>query len=119
MRTFALLIALFIGLSIASMANSLVESVIDNLTTAQIIGLGIILFSALFIFTVMNAQTDKRWNLTRYFKAETMESLKNVSELILIVFLFAVTAVILIAIADTGPDSLRNTIKSLPRIVNV
>ncbi|WP_262485394.1 hypothetical protein [Dyadobacter alkalitolerans] len=42
------------------MADSLVESVIDHLNWTDLITLGIVLFAALFIYTVKNAQTRER-----------------------------------------------------------
>ncbi len=57
MRTAIILMLL---LCLASMADSLVESVIDHLNWTDLITLGIVLFAALFIYTVKNAQTRER-----------------------------------------------------------
>lgn len=51
---------IFILLSLASMADSLVESVLDRLTAPNLIALGILFFAGLLIYTVKNAQTRER-----------------------------------------------------------
>jgi hypothetical protein len=50
---------IFILLSLASMADSIMESVLDRLTWSDLIALGILFFAGLFIFTANNAQTRK------------------------------------------------------------
>jgi hypothetical protein len=51
---------IFILLSLASMADSLVESVLDRLTAPNLIALGILFLAGLLIYTINNAQTRER-----------------------------------------------------------
>ncbi|SKB51970.1 hypothetical protein [Dyadobacter psychrophilus] len=53
-------IILMLLLCVASMADSFIESVIDRLNWTDLITMGIVVFAALLIYTVNNAQTRGR-----------------------------------------------------------
>jgi hypothetical protein len=53
-------IILILLLSLASMADSIIESVLDRLTWPNIAALGITLFAGLLIYTIKNAQSGGR-----------------------------------------------------------
>lgn len=116
--------AIFITLAVASMAGSFLKSVIDSLGWPALTGIALTLFSGFFIFTVMTARTPIRWKLSIRISPEVMEHLNNAAKLAGTLIIFFVAAVILVAIAATGPDltfqeSLLLVVKCLPRMFDV
>lgn len=64
-------------------------------------GIGITLFSGLFIFTVMTAKSPIRWKVSIQFP-KPVGILKDLLDLTAVLLLIAATAVVLIALADDG-----------------
>lgn len=86
----------------------------QSLTWPVQTGIGISLFTGVFIFAVKTAH--KPWKMP--------EIVQDALTLIAVVLLIAVTAVTLVAIAATGqdlsfPDALLMVVKSLPRMFDV
>lgn len=86
-------------------------------------GIGIMIFSGLFIFTVMTAKSPIRWKLSIQLP-KPVGILKDILDLTAVLLLIVATAVILVAIAATGPDlsfpeALLIVVKSLPRMLDV
>jgi hypothetical protein len=102
-------------------AFKFLSSVIDRIGFAGITGIGILFFSAFFIYTVKNAQTENLWNFQ--ISPQVREHVGNVFELAIVLIIFFVAVVILVAIAGTGQltlmESLTQVIKSLPRLLDV
>ncbi|GGH42729.1 hypothetical protein GCM10007423_39550 [Dyadobacter endophyticus] len=118
--------AIFITLAVASMAGKYLKSAIDTLTWPALTGIALTMFSGFFIFTVMTAKSPVqfKWKPQVRISPEVMELLRNLSHLMGVLLIMAATAVILVAIAATGPDltfteAVLMMIKSLPRMLDV
>lgn len=118
--------AIFIALTVASMAGKFLTSAIETLSWPTLTGIALTMFSGFFIFTVMTAKSPVQfqWKPQVRISPEVMEHLRNVVILAGTMIIFFVAAVILVAIAATGPEmtfpeSLLMVIKSLPRMLDV
>ncbi|CAG5072906.1 hypothetical protein DYBT9623_04443 [Dyadobacter sp. CECT 9623] len=115
--------AIILVLAVASMAGSFLESVIDSLGWPALTGIALTIFSGFLVFTIMTAQSPIKWNPIR-ISPDVAEHAMNVLTLIGVLIIFFVAAVILVAIAGTGPDqsfleSLLYLIKCLMILVDV
>lgn len=118
--------AIFLILAAASMAGKFLASAIDTMSRPLLTGIALTMFSGFFIFTVMTAKSPVQfqWKPSIRISPEVMEHLTNVVKLAGTLMIFFVAAVILVAIAATGPDlsfpdALLMVIKSLPRMLDV
>lgn len=119
-------VAIFLTFAAASMAGKIFTSAIDSLSWPILTGIALTMFSGFFIFTVMTAKSPVQiqWKPSIRISPEVMEHLKNAMNLMAVMILFAATAVILIALAATGPEqsfpeSLINVVKCLPKVLDV
>lgn len=111
--------AIFFTLAVASMAGRYLKSAVDSLSWPALTGVAILMFSGLFIFSVMAAQSPTRWKPSIQLTHSQKEHLNNVVQLIGVMILFAATAVTLIAIAGGGLGEIPNVVKSLSRMLDV
>lgn len=111
--------AIFLTLAAASMAGKYLKSAIDTLSWPSLTGVGILMFSGLFIFTVMTAKSPTRWKPSIQLTPTQKEHLNNIVQLMGVMILFAATAVILIAIAEGGLGEIPEVLKALVRMFDV
>lgn len=119
-------VAIFIALTVASMAGKFLTSAIDTMSWPALTGIALTLFSGFFIFTVMTAKSPVQfqWKPQVRISPEVMELLSNAVKLLGVLILIAAIAVALVAAAGTGPgqsfpSSVMNVLKLLPKVFDV
>lgn len=75
-----------------------IATALNSLSWPVLTGIGITFFAGMFIFAINTAHNPIRWKVS----PNLMEHIQNVAQLIAVLIIFFVTAVILVALADSG-----------------